>query len=227
MSKAVTQACSDLLGKLKMRAAEDFGVKFGDVLYDRKRFWADGVPELEVSLGALALRSVRGEGALTGSASVSESFSSVAIAPNAALHVADVEVDPETGKVDILRYTTFQDAGMAVNPIQVEGQMQGGATQGIGWALSEGYEYDEAGSMENATLLDYRLPTAVDVPLIATEILEIPSADHPLGIRAVGQVPIVPPAAALANAIHDAVGVRMSELPMNPQRVFGEIQANQ
>jgi len=227
MSKAVTQACSDLLGKLKMRAAEDFGVNFGDVLYDRKRFWADGVPELEVSLGALALRSVRGEGALTGSASVSESFSSVAIAPNAALHVADVEVDSETGKVDILRYTTFQDAGMAVNPIQVEGQMQGGATQGIGWALSEGYEYDEAGSMENATLLDYRLPTAVDVPLIATEILEIPSADHPLGIRAVGQVPIVPPAAALANAIHDAVGVRMSELPMNPQRVFGEIQANQ
>lgn len=225
MSKAVTQACADLLANLKQRAAEDFGLQPGDVIYSRKRFWVDGVSELEISLEALALRSVRGEGALTGSASVSERFSDVAIAPNAALHVADVQVDPETGKVDILRYTTFQDAGLAVNPIQVQGQMQGGATQGIGWALSEGYVYDEAGNLENSTLLDYRLPTALDVPLIGAEIVEIPSADHPLGIRAVGQVPIVPPAATLANAIHDAVGVRMSRLPMSPERVHEAIVA--
>ncbi|MCH8871039.1 MAG: xanthine dehydrogenase family protein molybdopterin-binding subunit [Chloroflexi bacterium] len=226
MSKAVQKACGDLLFKLKGRAAEDFGVQTSDILYDRKRFWVDGVPEMEVSLAALALRSVRGDGAMSGYGSVSESFSDVAIAPNAALHVADVQVDPETGKVDVLSYTTFQDVGMAVNPVQVQGQMQGGATQGIGWALSEGYDYDESGNLENATLLDYRLPTTLDVPFIGAEIAEFPSGDHPLGIRAVGQVPIVPAAGALANAIHDAVGVRISELPMKPETVFKAMMAS-
>jgi len=107
-----------------------------------------------------------------------------------------------------------------VNPAQVEGQMQGGATQGIGWALSEGYDYDEDGRLQNATLLDYRLPTSMDVPFIDTEIIEIPSEAHPLGIRAVGQAPIVPPAGAIANAIYNAVGARMRQLPMKPETVY-------
>ena len=155
-----------------------------------------------------------------GYGSVSETFSDTAIAPNAAAHVVDVEVDPETGKVDVLRYTAFQDIGTAVNPVQVEGQMQGGAAQGIGWALSEEYQFDDDGAMSNPTLLDYRLPTAADLPFIDANIIEVPSPDHPLGIRAVGQVPIVPPAAALANAIYRATGVRLSRLPMNPERVY-------
>ena len=142
-----------------------------------------------------------------------------AVAPNAAAHVADVEVDPETGKVQVLAYTAFQDVGLAINPDQVEGQMQGGATQGMGWALSEEYLFDDEGVLLNASLLDYRLRTSLDVPSIGAEIVELPSRDHPLGVRAVGQVPIVPPAGAIANAIHRAVGVRMRVLPMNPQAV--------
>lgn len=140
-----------------------------------------------------------------------------------ATHIADVEVDPETGKVDVLRYTAVQDAGTAIHPSYVEGQMQGGVVQGIGWALNEEYVYDANGQMRNASLLDYRLPTTLDVPLIETIIVEVPNPGHPYGVRGVGEVPIVPPPAAIANAIYDAVGVRMFELPMSPPRVWQAI----
>jgi xanthine dehydrogenase molybdenum-binding subunit len=136
-----------------------------------------------------------------------------------ATHIADVEVDPETGKVDVIRYTAVQDAGTAIHPSYVEGQMQGGVVQGIGWALWEEYVYDPQGHLRNCTLLDYRMPTALDAPLIETIIVEVPNPGHPYGVRGVGEVPIVPPPAAIANAIHDAVGVRLRELPMNPSRV--------
>jgi xanthine dehydrogenase molybdenum-binding subunit len=127
--------------------------------------------------------------------------------------------------VKILRYTTFQDVGLCVNPDQVEGQMQGGATQGIGWGLSETYLVDEKGAVRNANLLDYRLPSALDVPYITANVVEVPSSDHPYGIRAVGQVPIVPPAAALANAIYRATGVRLYELPMTGERLYRAMQS--
>jgi len=136
-----------------------------------------------------------------------------------ATHVADVEVDPETGKVDVVRYTAVQDAGTAIHPSYVEGQMQGGVVQGIGWALHEEYVYDPQGRMRNATFLDYRLPTTLDVPMVDTIIVEIPNPGHPYGVRGVGEVPIVPPPAAIANAIHDAVGERLYELPMSPAKV--------
>ena len=129
-----------------------------------------------------------------------------------------MEVDPETGKVQVLRYTTLQDVGLCVNLDQVEGQMQGGATQGIGWALSEEYDFDENGALLNASLLGYRMQTVLDVPSIGTNIIEAPSADHPYGIRAVGQLPIVPPAGAIANAIFRATGVRIYELPVSNQQ---------
>ncbi len=134
-------------------------------------------------------------------------------------HIADVEVDPETGKVSVLRYTVVQDAGKAVHPSYVEGQLQGGAVQGIGWALNEEYAFDAEGRMQNASLLDYRLPTALDVPMIDTVIVEVPNPDHPYGVRGVGETPIVPPPATIANAIYRAVGVRMRELPMSPPRL--------
>ena len=207
-SSAVRSASLNLLGALKRRVAEEFQVRPGDIVYDGKRFWVDGAPEMQVSLGAIALRSVRGDGAVMGYGSASEQPGAAAIAPNAAAHVADVEVDPETGKVQVLKYTTFQDVGLCVNPDQVEGQMQGGATQGIGWALSEEYDFDENGALQNASLLDYRMQTVLDVPSIGTVIIEVPSADNPYGIRAVGQLPIVPPAGAIANAIRQAIGVR-------------------
>ena len=142
-----------------------------------------------------------------------------------ATHIADVEVDPETGKVDVIRYTAVQDAGKAIHPSYVEGQMQGGVAQGIGWALNEEYAYDDLGHLRNATLLDHRMPTTLDVPMIETIIVEVPSPDHPYGVRGAGEVPIVPPPAAIANAIYDAVGVRLHKLPMSPARVCAAILA--
>ena len=143
-----------------------------------------------------------------------------------ATHVVDVEVDRETGKVDILRYTAVQDAGTAIHPSYVEGQMQGGVVQGIGWGLNEEYIYNDAGSMTNASFLDYRMPTTLDLPMIETIIVEVPNESHPYGVRGVGEVPIVPPPAALANAIYDATGVRLRDLPMSPPRVQQALSEN-
>jgi CO/xanthine dehydrogenase Mo-binding subunit len=139
------------------------------------------------------------------------------------VHIADVEVDPETGKVMVLRYTAIQDAGKAVHPSYVEGQMQGGAVQGIGWALNEEYFFDAQDQMRNASFLDYRMPTCLDVPMIETIIVEVPNPTHPFGVRGVGETPIVPPPAAIANAIHKAVGVRMTELPISPPALWKAI----
>lgn len=138
-------------------------------------------------------------------------------------HLVDIEVDPETGKVTVLRYTAVQDAGKAVYPPYVEGQLQGGATQGIGWALNEEYIYDSEGRMENPTFLDYRIPTALDLPMIETIIVEVPNPEHPYGVRGVGETPIVPPPAAMANAIYNAAGVHMTELPMSPPKLCAAI----
>jgi CO/xanthine dehydrogenase Mo-binding subunit len=224
-SKAVQKASQDLLQRLRARVAETLRVSPRDVLYERRRFWVRGAPEQQMTLADIALRTVRGEEAVMGYGSASETFSTVAIAPNAAAHVVDVEVDKETGQVKVLRYTAFQDVGLCINPDQVEGQMQGGATQGIGWALSEICAFDNMGMLRNAHLLDYRLPTSLDVPGIEANIVEVPSPDHPYGLRAVGQVPIVPPAAAIANAIYRATGVRMRELPITPERLYRALQS--
>lgn len=142
-------------------------------------------------------------------------------------HICDVEVDPETGKTTILRYTAIQDAGKAVHPSYVEGQLQGGAVQGIGWALNEEYFFDESGSMRNASFLDYRIPTCLDVPMIETIIVEVPNPSHPYGVRGVGETPIVPPPAAIANAITAATGVRMTELPMSPPKLWKALASKQ
>jgi xanthine dehydrogenase molybdenum-binding subunit len=141
-----------------------------------------------------------------------------------ATHIVDVEVDPDTGKTTILRYTAIQDAGKAIHPSYVEGQMQGGSVQGIGWALNEEYFYDDAGKMKNASYLDYRMPTALDLPMIETIIVEVPNPAHPYGVRGVGEAPIVPPPAAIAAAIHNAIGVRLQELPMAPHRVWAALR---
>ena len=145
--------------------------------------------------------------------------------PGTAAHLVDVEVDPDTGKVDILRYTIFQDVGKAVHPDYVEGQMQGAAVQGIGMALNEEYFYDAEGRLKNASLLDYRLPTSLDVPMLETVVLESPNPAHPFGVRGCGEISIAPPPAAIANAIHDAVGVRLYSMPMAPHKVCAAIKA--
>src|SRR5262249_1689459 len=142
-----------------------------------------------------------------------------------ATHIVDVEVDPETGKTTVLRYTAVQDVGTAIHPGYVEGQMQGGTVQGIGWALNEEYVYTDQSVMANASFLDYRLPTCLDLPMIDTVLVEVPDPVHPYGVRGVGEVPIVPPPAALANAVYRAVGVGLRRLPMAPGRVMKEILA--
>jgi xanthine dehydrogenase molybdenum-binding subunit len=142
-------------------------------------------------------------------------------------HIADVEVDPDTGKVTVLRYTVIQDAGKAIHPSYVEGQLQGGAVQGIGWALNEEYFFDDQGRMRNASYLDYRMPTALDLPMIDTCIVEVPNPAHPYGVRGVGETPIVAPPATMANAIYHATGVRMRELPMSPPHVWAAMRGKQ
>ena len=140
-------------------------------------------------------------------------------------HIVDLEVDEETGKVHILRYTVIQDAGTAIHPSYVEGQLQGGTVQGIGWALNEEYFYNGDDRMTNASFLDYRMPTMLDVPMIDTIIVETGNADHPYGVRGVGETPIIPPPPAIGNAIYNATKTRLYELPMSPPKVWQAMQS--
>jgi CO/xanthine dehydrogenase Mo-binding subunit len=145
--------------------------------------------------------------------------------PSFATHICDVEVDKETGQVKILRYTAVQDVGRAIHPSYVEGQIQGGVTQGIGWALNEEYIYDKNGRLDNPGFLDYRVPVASDLPMIEAVLVENANPRHPFGARGVGEVPIVPPMAAVANAIADPIGVRLRDLPMSPPRLRAAIDS--
>ncbi len=142
-----------------------------------------------------------------------------------ASHICDVEVDPETGSTRVIRYTVIQDAGKAIHPDYVEGQFQGGAAQGIGWALNEEYIYGDDGRLQNPGFLDYRIPVCSDLPFIDTQILEIPNPNHPYGVRGVGETSIVPPLAAVANAVSNAVGVRMTQVPISPPRILAALDA--
>ena len=167
---------------------------------------------LQFTLKELAAKLPGSGGMIQGRASMNPRGVGSAIAA----HVVDIEVDPDTGKVEILRYTAAQDVGRAIHPAYVEGQIQGGAAQGVGMTLNEEYVYDPDGTMRNASFLDYRMPTSLDLPMIETILVEVPNPGHPYGVRGVGEVPIVPPLAAIANAIYDATGLRMRDLPASP-----------
>jgi len=219
---ATHMACQDALRQLKAHAADHLQAPTEDIEYSSGVFSVRENPEQTIDLIAVAQNSTRrATGPICGYGTVTR----LQAAHQFALHVADVEVDKDTGKVTILRYTAFQDVGKAINPTQVEGQIQGGAAQGIGWALTEYYDYDK-GILRNPTLLDYRIPTALDMPMIDAEIIEVPAPDGPYGVRGVGEVPIVPPAGALANAIYQATGVRMYDLPMTPEQILWGLKRN-
>src|SRR4051812_40823543 len=202
------------------RAALLWGRPVDDVAYNDGVFTCTAHPAERISFQELAGKLMSTGGAVTCSASAH----STGVGPIFAGNIVDVEVDPETGKVQILRYTTFLDAGRAVHPSYVEGQMQGGTVQGIGWALNEEYFFTADGTLANGSFLDYRMPTAFDVPMIETVTLEVPNPRHPLGLRGGGEAPITPPLAALANAIYQAVGVRMDRLPMSPGALLEALQ---
>jgi CO/xanthine dehydrogenase Mo-binding subunit len=139
-------------------------------------------------------------------------------------HLARVEVDEDTGMVRVLHYVAVQDVGRAINPAGIEGQVRGGVAQGIGWALLEEIAYDESGHLRTGSFADYALPSMGDVPNITPVLVEVPFEKGPLGARGVGEPPVVPGAAVIANAIYDAVGVRPTEIPMTPERVLKAIQ---
>jgi CO/xanthine dehydrogenase Mo-binding subunit len=215
---AVYNAAQDAVRQLKERAAKMWEKKPDEVDFLDGKLIAkgNGVPPLTVK--EISKRLARTGGPITGRATVSTG--GIGVGPAFAATLVDVEVDPDTGKVQILRCTVAQDAGRAIHPSYVEGQMQGGTAQGLGWALNEEYFYDASGTLKNIGLLDYRMPTCLDLPMIETAIVEIPNPNHPLGVRGVGEVSIVPPPAAVANAIYRATGVRMTELPMSPPRLL-------
>ena len=216
------EAALDIRQQMIERAARIWDVSPDLVAYDNGVISHKSDPELKLTFKELAARLNGTGGPVTGRGNVSPAGVGGAFA----VHIVDVEVDPDTGKVDIVRYTAVQDVGKAVHPSYVEGQIQGGAVQGIGWALNEEYVFDNQGGMQNPTFLDYRMPISLDLPMIDTVIVEVPNPGHPYGVRGVGEVPIVPPMAAIANAIHDAVGVRMDQLPMSPGAVLEALWAN-
>ena len=213
---AAWEAAQDVMRQLKERAAILWEVDAASVTAERGVFRSGDKAltfrELAARLGETG-GPVVGRGAVNPKG-VGGSFSGC---------IADVEVDPETGKVSILRFTAVQDVGKAIHPSYVEGQMQGGSVQGIGWALNEEYYMSPDGTMLNSSFLDYRMPTALDLPMIDTAIVEVPNPGHPFGVRGVGEANIVPPPAAIANAIYRAAGVRMRRLPMNPPSVMEAI----
>lgn len=212
---AVHEAGLDIQRQMCARAARLWGCPPEDVFYEEGVLHCRTDSTRELTFAELARQSARTGGPIVGKASLLARGAG----PAYATHVVDVEVDPETGKVSILRYTAVQDAGTAIHPAYVEGQMQGAVVQGIGWALNEEYYFSEDGRMLNSSYLDYRMPTALDVPMIDTIIVEVPNPGHPYGVRGVGEVPIVPPLAAVANAIAAATGHRFTDLPISPRRV--------
>jgi xanthine dehydrogenase molybdenum-binding subunit len=216
---AVYDAAHDAVRQLKERVAKLWEKQAAEIEFKDGLFTAAANGTAPISLKQLASRLARTGGPVTGRATVNAG--AVGAVGNAFATVCiDVEVDPDTGKVQILRATIAQDAGRAIHPSYVEGQMQGGLAQGVGWALNEEYVYDDRGILRNTGLLDYRMPTCLDLPPIETIVVEVPNPSHPLGVRGVGEVSIVPPMAAVANAIYQAVGVRMTELPMSPPRLL-------
>jgi len=219
---AAREAALDVKRQFIERAAILWETTVDQIEYDDGSVVYKGDPDLSMTFKELAGNLMTTGGPVVGRANVTSKGAARSFSAN----LVDVEVDQETGKVDIVRLTAFQDAGTAIHPSYVEGQIQGGAVQGVGWALNEEYFMGEEGSMLNSSFLDYRMPTSLDLPMIDSVIIEVPNPGHPYGIRGVGEANIIPPMAAIANAICDATGVRMTELPMTPASVVKAMASN-
>jgi CO/xanthine dehydrogenase Mo-binding subunit len=220
----VINACNKVIEEMCARAAKLWKVDRADVI------WEDGharpagkrAGEFEpLSFKAIAAKRTATGGPISASASINAEGQ----APGFSAQFVDVEVDPETGYVKILRFVAAQDVGRAIHPAYCEGQIEGGVVQGIGWALNEEYIYDRDGHMENPGFLDYRIPVASDVPMIESILVEVPNPKHPYGVKGVAEANIVPPMAAIANAIQSATGLRMTDLPMSPPKVLAALDA--
>jgi CO/xanthine dehydrogenase Mo-binding subunit len=221
---AVTQAAEKVVEILKQRAALIWDIPAEAVEWKDGAAYPAGANAGSfdpLTLPEIALKA----GKTGGPIGAEHGVNAQGAGPGFGTHVCDVEVDPETGKTTVLRYTAVQDVGKAIHPSYCEGQIQGGAVQGIGWALNEEYIYNKDGRMDNSGFLDYRVPVASDLPMIDAVMVEVPNPRHPFGAKGVGEVPIVPPMAAVANAIRGATGIRMDSLPMSPPKVRAAIDA--
>ena len=223
-SMATISAARNAITVMRERAAQMWDIPVGDVVWEEGHAKAKGekhgnLPPLSVK--EIAEKAGNTGGPIAGHSEIVADGAGVSFAT----HICDIEVDPQTGATRVVRYTVVQDAGKAVHPTYVEGQYQGGAAQGIGWALNEEYIYGKDGRLQNPGFLDYRIPVCSDLPMIDTQILEIPNPNHPYGIRGVGETSIVPPLAAIANAVSNAVGVRMTHIPMSPPRILASLEA--
>ncbi len=217
---AAWKAANSMVEELQKRAALLWDISEDGVQFEDGVFSSTTDSELKISFKDLAgkLNDTGGPVNTTGSVDLEAAGGAFGT------HICDLEIDPETGKTDVVRYTVVQDVGTAIHPSYVEGQLQGGAAQGIGWALNEEYFMNDEGTMVNSTYLDYRMPTSLDLPEIETVIVEVPNPIHPFGVRGVGEVPICPPIPAVGNAIEDAIGVRISETPMNPGKILTALE---
>jgi len=215
---AVIEASKKVVDELRARAALIWDVDVDGVV------WEDGQAKPASSnvgdFPPLPLKELAAKRSLTGGPiTAAASVNAGGMAPGFSTQFCDVEVDPETGKVTILRFVAAQDVGCAIHPSYVEGQIQGGVVQGIGWALNEEYIYDKQGRLDNAGFLDYRVPVSSDLPMIDAVLVEVPNPGHPYGAKGVGEVNIVPPMAAIANAIDSAIHRRLTALPMSPPKI--------
>jgi CO/xanthine dehydrogenase Mo-binding subunit len=220
----VTKATEQVIQTLRERAAKIWKIDVEAVIWENghARPASTNAGDFQpLSLAELAAKSSATGGPIGGRSSLNTEGAG----PGFGTHICDVEVDPETGKVQVLRYTAIQDVGRAIHPSYVEGQLQGGVAQGIGWALNEEFIYDAKGQLDNPTFLDYRMPVTSDLPMIEPVLVEVPNDKHPQGIRGVGEVPLVPAMAAVANAIRQATGLRMTDLPMSPPKVLAALDA--
>src|SRR5262249_9032105 len=221
---ATISAARDAVTKLCARAAKIWGISADAVTWENGYAKPSG-PNAgtfePLSLEDLAKKAAKTGGPIAGHYEVNADGAGVSFA----VHLCDAEVDRETGRTRITRYTVVQDAGKAIHPSYVEGQYQGGAAQGIGWAINEEYIYGKDGRLQNPGFLDYRVPVCSDLPMIDTVIVEVPNPGHPYGVRGGGEPSLGPPLGAIANGVSNAAGVRPTPLPMSPPRVLKAIDA--
>jgi CO/xanthine dehydrogenase Mo-binding subunit len=219
---AVMEAAQDARRQTLEIAAKELEAAVEDLELEDGRVTVRGMPDRGITLAQIGKKGNLYMSKVPPVLGVSHPAFAVQ-APAFAAQLARIEVDPDTGQVTLHDFVVVQDAGRAINPLGVEGQMQGGAVQSLGIALTEALTFDDRGHLTNPSLLDYRKLTAADLPNIETIIVEVPSPAGPFGARGVGEPPIVPAPAAIANAIQDATGVRMTELPLTPERIALEL----
>lgn len=220
----VTESSEKVIEQLKQRAAKLWGIDASAVVWENGEARPSG--EHTGNFPTLTLAEIAAKATETGGPIGAGSQQNTTGAEGGfATHICDVEVDVELGMVKILRYTCIEDVGKAIHPSYVEGQLQGGVAQGIGWALNEEYVFDKQGRVDNPSFLDYRMPVCSDLPMLDTILVEVPNPKHPQGVRGVGEAPLVPGPAAVCNAVGNALGIRFHDLPLSPMRVLAAIDA--